>query len=76
MTTEIITGQVSDDLWQIATMMKENWIRHIPVVEAGTVVGLISQRDIIMTQAENTEVENRYLKMYTEGMHRRDMSGD
>lgn len=75
-TRDLIVGLPEDEINYMAGLMGKNWIRHIPIVEGDKLVGLISQRDIIKIQAEHTEVENRYLKMYTEGMHRRDKSGD
>ena len=76
MTTELIVGLPDDEISYIAGLMSKNWIRHIPIVEGEKLIGLVSQRDIIKRQAEDTEVENRYLKMYTEGLHRSDRSGD
>ena len=76
MTVELIVGLPDDEIDYIVGLMGKNWIRHVPIVEGEKLIGLVSQRDIVRKQTENTEVENRYLKMYTEGMHRRDKSGD
>jgi CBS domain-containing protein len=76
MTTELIIGLPDDDLEYIAGIMDKNWIRHVPIVDAEQVVGLISLRDIIKFQVKNTEIENRYLNMYMDMLHRRDQSGD
>ncbi|MBN2226097.1 MAG: CBS domain-containing protein [candidate division Zixibacteria bacterium] len=76
MTTALILGFPDDDLSYIAGIMDKNWIRHVPIVDGDTLVGLVSQRDIIRAQAENREIENRYLKLYTEGIHLRDKSAD
>ncbi len=76
MTTELIIGLPDDDITYIAGIMDKNWIRHVPIVEAEEVVGLISLRDIIRSQTNNTEIENRYLNMYMDMLHRRDKSGD
>ncbi|UCC44498.1 MAG: CBS domain-containing protein [Candidatus Zixiibacteriota bacterium] len=76
MVTDVIIGQPDDEISYIAGLMKNNWIRHVPIVEGRTLLGLVSQRDIVLTQAESTAVENRYLKLYTEGMSGRDKSGD
>jgi len=76
MTVDLIVGLLDDEISYIVGLMGKNWIRHIPIIEGEKLIGLVSQRDIVKKQTENIEVENRYLKMYTEGMHRRDQSGD
>ena len=73
MITNLIVGLPDDDLEYIAGVMKKNWIRHVPIVEGDHVIGIISQRDIIKSRAQRTEVENRYLMSMLRG---RDRSGD
>jgi len=76
MSTDLIIGLPDDDITYIAGVMDKNWIRHIPVLEGDTLIGLISLRDIIKTQTKNIDIENRYLNMYMDMSHRRDKSGD
>ncbi|UCE23564.1 MAG: CBS domain-containing protein [Candidatus Zixiibacteriota bacterium] len=76
MTTNLIVGLPDDDIGYIAGIMKKNWIRHVPIVEEGTVIGLVSLRDILKTTSKTTDIENRYLKMYMDGLHSRDRSAD
>ena len=76
MSTNLIVGLPDDDIMYIAGMMKKNWIRHVPIVVEGTVVGLVSLRDILKTVTRTTDIENRYLKMYMDGLHSRDRSAD
>ena len=76
MTTDPIVGLLNDDISYIAAVMNKNWIQHVPIVEGDKVVGIISLRDIIREMAETTEIENRYLNLYMDMMHRRDKSGD
>ena len=76
MTTEILVGLLTDELTYIAGLMDKNWIRHVPIVEGEEVIGVISQRDVIRMQTEHMHIENRYLNLYMEQMHRRDKSGD
>ncbi|MFQ6007315.1 MAG: CBS domain-containing protein [Candidatus Zixiibacteriota bacterium] len=47
--------------------MTKNKIRHVPILEQGKLVGLISLGDIVMAQIKRMEIENRYLKLYMEG---------
>ena len=76
MSTDLIIGVPDDDLAYIASVMDKNWIRHVPIVDGEEMVGLVSQRDIIKTRSSRHERENRYLKMYMDGLHHRDQSGD
>lgn len=46
MTTDIITIAPSATLREAATLMATKWIRHLPVCEGDTVLGVISQRDL------------------------------
>lgn len=76
MSDEIIVGLPDDDISYIAGLMGKNWIRHVPIVENEQLIGLVSQRDIIKTQAKKTEIENRYLKLYLNEMSGPSRSGD
>ena len=76
MTTAVIVGLPDDDVSYIAGVMTKNWIRHVPILEGENLIGLVSLRDIIRVQAEKKEVENRYMKLYLEGLHTRDKSAD
>lgn len=76
MTDALIVGLPDDELTYIAGIMDKNWIRHVPILDGEKLIGLVSQRDIIRTQAEHHEIENRYLNLYIEGLHSRDKSAD
>lgn len=76
MSTDLIVGLPDDDVSYIAGIMDKNWIRHVPIVDGEQIIGLVSQRDIIKTEAAHREIENRYLNLYMDSLHRRDKSGD
>ena len=76
MSTDLIVGLPSDEIAYIAGIMDKNWIRHVPIVEGEEIVGLVSQRDIVKFEASSHEIENRYLNLYMDSLHRRDKSGD
>ena len=76
MSTNLIVGLPDDDITYIAGIMRKNWIRHVPIVKEGEVIGLVSLRDILKTTSRTTDIENRYLKMYMDGLHSRDRSAD
>lgn len=76
MTSDPVVGVLDDDISYIAGVMSKNWIRHVPIVDGKRVISMVSQRDIIRTQTEHTEIENRYLKLYSDGLGLRDKSSD
>jgi CBS domain-containing protein len=46
MSKDLITVEPGTSLREAARIMTEKWIRHLPVVEAGRLVGVVSQRDL------------------------------
>jgi CBS domain-containing protein len=67
MTTNLIVAQMEDDLNDVMAVMVEKNIRHLPVVDGGKVIGMLSIRDIIQTQVGNLHSEIHYLKDYISG---------
>jgi CBS domain-containing protein len=47
MTLDLAFATPSDTIDAVATRMLENEIRHLPVLENGLVVGVISERDVL-----------------------------
>jgi CBS domain-containing protein len=46
MTTTVLTVSPDTSLHEAARHMATRWIRHLPVVDGGEVVGMVSQRDL------------------------------
>lgn len=46
MTANVLTVSTQDDLQEVVTLLNQKKIRHLPVVENGHVVGMISRSDI------------------------------
>lgn len=46
MSKDLITVEPGTSLREAARIMTEKWIRHLPVLEAGRLVGVVSQRDL------------------------------
>lgn len=46
MTKNVITVGPQTTLREAAKVMADRWIRHLPVVDGGNVVGVLSQRDL------------------------------
>lgn len=47
MTKEVIVGQPQDDLMSVAHTMTNKRFRHVPILEQGELVGIISIGDIV-----------------------------
>jgi len=67
MVSNLVIAVLDDDLHDIAAVMVEKNIRHLPVLENSKVVGMLSIRDIIQTQVKKLTSEIHYLKDYITG---------
>ena len=67
MSTELIIGNPDDDLNYAITVMKEKRIRHLPIVDNRKVIGVISMRDLLGVQLEETNTHARFLSDYISG---------
>ncbi len=52
MTTKVITAVPNDDLMSVAHTMTERRIRHLPVLEDGRLIGIISIGDVLKAQRD------------------------
>jgi CBS domain-containing protein len=64
MTSQLIIGFPEDDLQLAMNVMTQRRIRHLPILNDGKVVGLVSIGDIVKALHEEEEVEIRYLRDY------------
>ena len=69
MVTDLIVATPDDDIDYIQNIMTENRVRHIPILEDGKLMGLVSIGDVVKAQMKEKHVENRYLKDYIEGKY-------
>ncbi len=54
MATDVVTTGRNDDLRLVDDIMAECRVRHIPVVENGALVGLVTQRDVFKARMAST----------------------
>ena len=57
MTKEVIIGAPQDDLAAVGYTMTERRIRHLPVMERGKLVGIVSIGDILKVQRDQYQGE-------------------
>ena len=69
MTKNVITGQPQDDLNAVAATMTTKHFRHLPVLDGGKVVGVISLGDIVKAQRDEYlgEVDTLQTQLLSEG---------
>lgn len=67
MTRDVVTGSPSDSVNDTMGLMTRKRIRHLPVVESGMLVGMISIGDIVKAQSDRLQLENHCLKSYIQG---------
>ena len=60
MSKRVAIGNPEDDLDYAISVMKQKRIRHLPIVDNQKVVGMISMRDLLGMQLEETKAEIRY----------------
>ncbi len=68
MTNDVVCCQPTADLEEVATIMKNRRIRHLPVCNGdGRVQGLISMGDVNAANASHQEAHLHYLSEYVYG---------
>jgi CBS domain-containing protein len=67
MTSDIISCSPDDDVDRIAEAMTERRVRHMPVLDDGTLIGLVSIGDVVKSRIEQLEVDRGQLEHYITG---------
>jgi CBS domain-containing protein len=63
MTRQVVVGIPQDDINSVALTMTEKHFRHLPVVEKGGLVGILSLGDIVKAQRDRYEGEVHTLQI-------------
>ena len=66
MTRDLVVCVPDDDVDYAMGIVTKNRVRHLPVMDGGRVVGMISIGDLVKAQLDAAEYENRYLREYIE----------
>lgn len=64
MTENVYVCKPTDSLREVMAMMSQHHVRHLPVVDGATLVGILSQRDVMKAQMEMTQLEVNVLRDY------------
>ncbi|MBN2035656.1 MAG: CBS domain-containing protein [Chitinispirillaceae bacterium] len=64
MTTDVVSGGLEDDIIVLMDKMRENRIRHLPIVSGETIEGIISMRDVVRALLDETTFEKQRLVEY------------
>lgn len=57
MTKKVISGLPQDDLVAVSRTMTDSRIRHLPILESGRIVGIVSIGDIVKAQRDHYQGE-------------------
>ena len=67
MTAEVVTCSPEDGLDQLMQQMTEGRFRHLPVIEDGRMIGIISIGDVVKHRLQELETETHMLQDYIAG---------
>jgi len=63
----LVTAEKDDTIRDIMSLMTENRIRHVPIVDDGKVVGIVSIGDAVKMLLDDVLMENKQIKDYISG---------
>jgi CBS domain-containing protein len=69
MTKELIVASATDDVSQLMKVMTRNRVRHLPIVDDGSLRGIVSIGDLVNAVRTDAEAENRHLRAYVRGAY-------
>jgi CBS domain-containing protein len=64
MTSEVFTCAPDDSVDSLTVLMTERRIRHVPVVEGGRLVGIVSIGDVVKSRIKKLEEDQQQLEAY------------
>lgn len=69
MTTELVSVEPSDEPERVIALMTERHLRHLPVVDHGHVVGMLSSGDLARWESRQYEEELRMMSDFISGKY-------
>lgn len=64
MTTVVATCTPRDTVDHLAALMTENRVRHVPVLDDGSLAGIVSIGDVVKSRMAELETEQQQLQAY------------
>lgn len=64
MSTAVLTCGLDDRVDDLAALMTNNRVRHVPVLDSGRLVGIVSIGDVVKNRMEELQDEQRQLQAY------------
>ena len=64
MTTMVATCTPTDSVDSLTALMTTNRVRHVPVMEGGRLVGIVSIGDVVKNRMDELETEQKQLQAY------------
>jgi CBS domain-containing protein len=64
MTSTVATCTKSDTVDSLSALMTQNRVRHVPVLDDGELIGIVSIGDVVKTRMEELEAEQQQLHSY------------
>lgn len=64
MTAVVSTCSKTDTVDSLSVLMTENRVRHVPVLDNGKLIGIVSIGDVVKTRMEELEAEHAQLQSY------------
>jgi CBS domain-containing protein len=64
MTTRVVTCSKADSVDDLSVLMTEKRVRHVPVLEDGRLVGIVSIGDVVKSRIAELQDEHAQLRSY------------
>jgi CBS domain-containing protein len=64
MTSRVITCTPTESVDSLSGLMTTNRVRHVPVVEDGRLIGIVSIGDVVKTRMEELQAQQEQLEAY------------
>jgi CBS domain-containing protein len=64
MSVDVVTCRPEDPIDDLAALMTNNRVRHVPVLDNGQLVGIVSIGDVVKFRLEELQAERQQLQAY------------